>query len=433
MSSVAVDLKRIENDLHSLMSIAGNEVSTLRRHIDFQEIVGSVLDKQRYTYTLKSGGDFSILAAPGMSICGKWDGLSWSVSVNISYGNLSANTSYKDSKYNYYKTVKLCPASFHEYVPIFDSLIETLRKYYAEYEATTKSNKSSQLLKQLVRPVLRKLNITEAILEPNDNDDGLLQFKRKICSNFYLSTTLDYDNYESRCEDMRMAMKNLPSVINDDFLKYIHFEKNWYKFNFESVKRPQPNSGDEIRMCYKTQYKKPDSQPRCDADIVACLDKLGFMYYETPKTNILKIRINEGVQLCRKDTMSWFSRYSNEQTKEIELSAPNFIRLLHYIASASVNEGEYPYFYINYHQKDDFFVGLQPLLKYCLPSDYYGLEYPWINIYFDENGKEGFKFSRNRSNWFEVLVYVIENYGLIKNLPHILTETNSPNVKLIIK
>ncbi len=178
---------------------------------------------------------------------------------------------------------------------------------------------------------------------------------------------------------------------------------------------------------------KATSHYEYDPNIIACLDKLGFKYSVTPKSKKLKISLSDKISLFRKGFNSWFKNesYIYSPTKAVELSTSEFISLLRIIAKTSMVEGKYPYVHIG--REEEFIAGLKPILKYCIPGNCYALDYPWINIYFDKNAKDGFRWSRNRANWLSIFFYVIQNYEFIKGILHSLEQMEFPNVKIIIK
>ena len=77
------DLTREKTQFHKLLS-------KVERNIDFQKIVGDVLDGQGYNYELEFNGNFQILSDHRMKIIGKWNGIGWDLCIQTSYGGRSS-------------------------------------------------------------------------------------------------------------------------------------------------------------------------------------------------------------------------------------------------------------------------------------------------------------------------------------------------------
>ena len=163
MGDIILTTDHVENDLKNLLRGAEGEFSKIKSQIEFKNIIDKALSKTDYSYSVDDNGNFRIVAAPGMCVGGEWDNGKWAMTISVSYGDILVEKT--TSKYMY-------PATFPKYLPVFDSIISSLRIKYAEYEAKSKAKKSSELLQSLVRRTLRQLQIPETQLEPSDMGKG---------------------------------------------------------------------------------------------------------------------------------------------------------------------------------------------------------------------------------------------------------------------
>lgn len=75
----------------------------------------------------------------------------------------------------------------------------------------------------------------------------------------------------------------------------------------------------------------------------------------------------------------------------------------------------------------------EEIYKYSLPESYYYLYTPWIEVFYDKEGENGFRWSGNRSNWWEISLKVMKHFDEIKNFQELSHNILSPNIKLIMK
>lgn len=445
MSAVAIDQGRIESDIKRLMSDSSCKMKTLKRNIDFKGIAGDFFQTKDYSYTLNNNGDFSIIAAPGMSIIGQWQNVHWSVKVNVIFDTNSA-----ESK----ESILMSPASFEEYELIFDSVISELQNLYDTYTKTTKANKSSKLLSQLVSQYARKIKLTELNLAPNDDDHGLLKLERRIAGNLYISTVLDFENYESRCIEVLEALNILPPFANEPFMKFIFYKKktdtDWLGYSNNKLQSTiQFETGEKPEMKYdkniegqRSSLMKSENIENVDKEIIDILSDSNFIY--SFNNNILQIFFAEKwgdvLALSYKDSKIWLSHRDKFNykilTKEYEITTEELKELLKSIAEVSMKEGDFKIeahidFY--YPRNNYLYEILGEIYKYRLPANYYKLWTPWIEVFNDEKGDEGFRWSGNRSNWWAISLKVFEDYETIRSLPHLWDKEIFPNIKVIIK
>ena len=89
MSEEKVTSETLIKDLSRERTQFQKLLSKVERNIDFQKIVGDVLDAQGYNYELEFNGNFQILSDHGMKIIGKWNGIGWDLFIQTSYSGRS--------------------------------------------------------------------------------------------------------------------------------------------------------------------------------------------------------------------------------------------------------------------------------------------------------------------------------------------------------
>ncbi len=434
MSSVPVTTDRLYHDLKNERLRARKQLTKIERHVDFQNIVGSVFAGQDYNYKLQPNGNFMIIAEAGMSICGKWNGVGWNIYLTVGFGSKIVT--------DYDVEIEISAAAFADYVPLFNSMIAKLHKLYAAYYESSKANKSSKLLEMMVRETLSQLNISKILIEPTKDKKSLLRLGRPITGNLLLYTTIDFDNYEERCHEFKQALEQIPSQANDNILTSIYYKEKgerWSLSGLEKVQYPVLKPGEEIKMHYNYSALKPNNE--YEGDIPDVLTRLGYRFTVSPE-GTLQILINR-MYLYRHELDTWFSD-SNDYRSSIHVNIPDdeFKQLIKYIALASYKRGYFPapYWDVNSRGGTLFYDCVKPILEACLPNEYYTpaersfyTHNPWIKLGYDESMKNGFKWNYNDPNWLSILFYVIHNYEFIKNLPQSLERPEYPNVKTIIR
>lgn len=434
MSSVPVTRDRLYDDLNTERLRVRKQLKKIKRHVDFQSIVGSVFTDQGYNYELQPTGDFMIIAEAGMSICGKWNGVSWDLYLNVRFG--SNNVSDYDIE------VEISAASFADYIPLFDSIIAKLRKLYAAYYDSSKANKSSKLLEMMVIDTLSKLNISKVILEPTKEKNSLLRLGRLITGNLLLYTTINFDNYEERCLEFKQALEQIPPQAKDNVLSSIYYKEKgerWTLSGLKKVNRPVLNPGEDLKIHYNRGALNPNDE--YEGVIPTELTKLGYRFTVSPE-GTLRILI-DGTYLLRNGLDTWFAQSDDYRSSaHISMSDDEFKQLINYIALASVRKGYYPGFYWDQNDRRGtyFYNCIEPILEACLPNEYFTpaersfyRNNPWIKLGYDESMKNGFKWNYLESDWLSVLLYVINNYEFVKDLPQSLVRPEYPNVKTIIR
>lgn len=439
MSAVAIDGNRIEQDLKKIMSSSVKKTDDLKRNIDFKGIAGDFFKEKNYSYTLNENGDFTIIASPGMSIIGKWEKVIWSVKVNISFDNIN-----KDSD----ASISMSPASFHEYEPVFDYMLSFLKELYNTYTETTKANRSSKLLGQIVSQHLRKIKLSEASLTPHDGENGLIKLTRRIAGNLYLSTILDFENYESRCQELMKALTILPPLANEPFIKFIFYKKktdtDW--IGYHGLKIAEPFVTDEkLKMKYineieskRSSLMKSGSKGEIDQEIIDFLTELNFIYAINDNNLQIVYSRHWSSILCLsyQDSKIWLSENNKILSKEYEITIEELKELLKSIALASMKDG---YFKnevcidFNYPRNNYLYEILGDIYKYRFPAIYYNFLIPWIEVFNDKEGITGFRWSGNRSNWWSISLKVFDNYETIRDIPYLWSKEAYPNISVIIK
>lgn len=453
MSAVEIKEDRIVSDLKNLVKNSFKKIDKLERHIDFKGIVEQLFKQKDYSYTLNEKGDFSIIAAPGMSIIGTWEKVNWNISFDVNYGTIFVKTNER-----FGEDLKLSPAAFQEYGPVFDYMISFLQELYNSYTQSTKANKNSKLLSQLVTRYLRKIKISETTISPDDGDEGLLKLERRIGGNLYLSTILDFENYEARCDELKDSLSLLPKISEEPFFKFVTLKKKFDNDWFYSKEIIEPttlfsmDSGKEIRMNYKEDVEKcrnqfheiqdpdPDS---IDQEIIKILTDLNYIF--RVKKNKLSLALYYDswsylILISREGKNTWIDAYREGKTKAVtrdyEFSDDEFKELLMKIAAVSMEKGEFPrrrYIDIDYPRNNYFFQIVGEIYRYFIPGSYYALYSPWIEVFYDEDGKYGFRWSGNRSNWWEVSLKVFKHFDEIKDFQKITEDILGPNIKFIVK
>lgn len=433
MSANKITYWTLREDLNTERLRAKKQLAKLERNIDFQKVVGEVFDAQGYVYTIDPNGNFIITGEVGMTIIGKWNGICWDLLMNTRHSG-------EDSG-NYKLGLQLSPAAFDDYVPLFDSMLAKLKKLYNKYEASAKAHKSGQLLKLLLPDALKQSELTDIVIIPDSKKKDLLQLGKHITGNLYLTTTIDFSNYKERCNELKLALDNLPSIVEDTNQNTIYYRSKgtrWSESKRQKIEHPILGNGEELKMRYDTDYEPKHVKLDYDPEIVECLKKLGYRYLVSSNDE-LRILISSGTYLSRLEQKCWFSG-SNRRSLSLEISKEYFLQLLHYIALASIEKGRFwIYFNTDFGQRTTFYDCIAPILKVCLPGDsfipvqdYYPHNY-CIKIICDSDAKNGFKWRTDNKTWLNTLFYVINNYEAIKTLPLTLEKAENPNVKIYIK
>lgn len=444
MSAVEITESRIKADLRMLVSKSQKQIENLKRHIDFKGIVEPLFKQKDYSYTLSESGDFSILAAPGMLIKGQWEKVNWEINFEINYGSNSLTTNED--------ILKMSPASFMEYGPVFDSMISYLQNIYNEYTDSTKSNKKSQLLSQLVKQSIKKLKISETSLTPNDQKDGLLKLERRIAGNLYITTVLDFDNYEERCQELKEVLSIFPPIIEEKFFHSIFYKsrfatdwdadaiyiKSVSNFSFSSDKKIQMEYSD-VKEKTRITFSNSENSPSVDKETIKTLSELNYIY--RIKDGIISVLLESNgwkdVTLTRMDNAVWISNdnMKNEYTRKYDFTTEEFKKLLEIIAKVSMENGKFPLGFIdtNYTRNNYFFAIIGEIFKFILPEGFYQFYGPWVEVFYDQKCKNGFRWSGNKSNWWNVTLNVIQHFETIKSIPSLLDDSKYPDFQITIK
>ncbi|MCH5225215.1 MAG: hypothetical protein J1D77_04410 [Muribaculaceae bacterium] len=448
MSAVEINEDRIVSDLKDLTKNSLKKIDKLERHINFKGIVEPLFKQKDYSYTLNEKGDFSIIAAPGMSIIGTWKQVNWEISFEINYGSFFVKTNK-----SFGEDLRLSPAVFQEYGPVFDYMISYLQNLYSDYTQSTKANKNSKLLSQLASRYIRKIKISETTLSPNDGDEGLLKLERRIGGNVYLSTILDFENYEARCDELKASLSLLPQIAEEPFFKFVTYKKkfdnDWFYYT-DSLKPATPFSLDpdlKIRMNYnkyteeyRNKFYEIQECDSIDQEIIKTLADLNFIFRVKENKLSFVLYYDSGlVLISREGKKTWMDIYRGVKikaiTRDYEFSDEEFKELIVKIAAASMENGELPRIYIDidYPRNNHFYKIVGEIYKYFLPESYYYLYTPWIEVFYDKEGKYGFRWSGNRSNWWEVSLKVMKHFDEIKNFQELTEKVLGPNIKFIMK
>ncbi len=433
MSSVPVTTERLYHDLNNERLRVRKQLTKIERHVDFQNIVGSVFADQGYNYELRTNGNFMIIAEAGMSICGKWNGVGWNIYLTVGFGSKIVT--------DYDVEIEISAAAFADYVPLFNSMIAKLHKLYAAYYESSKANKSSELLLYLVKETLSTLQLKNIKLAYSKEKKGLLQLYKHIVGNLYLSTILDFDNYESRCQEFKMATESVSSLANDEILGAILFRakgERWQLNEGNSVERHVFDPNIIPKICYDNSGMPQFTEKRLDSDISEVLTNLGYSF-----TGSYRIKLCKGAYLCRKEMKTWFEHTDINRTSAMDISDEDFKLLLYCIALAIAKQGNFPY--VNWDDSGrhgtKFQAFINSILSACLPSQYYIPAFsgsywkpdPYIKLGDDARMQTGFKWDFSKQNWLSILFYVIKNYDYVKNLPQSLERPEYPNVKTFIR
>ncbi len=433
MGDIVLTIEHVEADLKQLIKTANAELSKITCNTYAINRLDEALSSGNYNYTKDNNCNFRIAAGQAAYIIGEWDNGRWILNIQLTYGDIKIEKS--SNKYIY-------PATIHKNLKLFDTLISALKRKIEEYDAKAKAKKGSELLQSLVKQTLRKLHIPETKLEPSDMGKGLLRLQKRIAPKIFLTTTLDFDNYEERCMELKKCLDQAAIVIKNAVPKSIEFIKESHSKAIH-VKPSQWSLHDAIRMRYsmapevKIGKYNPDI---CDPEIVEFLSQLGYVF--VIKSNEFHIRLNRWLSIYRSGNQTWIvdtqSKNIMPLTDKQEISKENFITLMRYIAVASMTLGEYKQApIIHYDGKLEPFVSyLKPVLKTCLPDGCFIIEeyYVWIKVFFSKDDNRGVKWSRNRSTWLEDMFYVIKNFYILKfHEDTDLSSCLSTNIRLLTK
>lgn len=362
MSAEKITYRTLREDLNTERLRAKKQLAKLERNIDFQKVVGEVFDAQGYVYTIDPNGNFIITGEVGMTIIGKWNGICWDLLMNTSHSGEGSG--------NYKLGLQLSPAGFGDYVPLFDSMLAKLKKLYNKYEVSAKAHKSGQLLKLLLPDAIKQSKLTDIVIIPDSKKKGLLQLGKHITGNLYLTTTIDFSNYNERCSELKQALDNLPAIVKDTNQNTIFYRAKgtrWSESKQTKIEHPMLGDGEELKMRYDTDYKPKHFKTDYDPEIIEDLKKHGYRFLISSKGE-LRILISAGTYLNRVEQKCWFSG-SDRRSSSLDISKEYFLQLLHYIALASIEKGRYRIYFHDYGKKTTFYDCVSPILKVCLSGE----------------------------------------------------------------
>ena len=465
MGAVAITSQDVRKDLETLCFKAKEMIKKLDdREIDFQKIIGDIFSQKGYSYTLKKDGDFNILVADGIKISGIWTGKIWKVYLEVNHGDIEVTTNlfYMENL-----AMNISPAAFEEYIPVFDYLISSLEKLSIKYQKNTKDNKSSQLLSMLVTQLIEELKLT-AEIEPTNKKGGLLKLQRQLSGNLALTSLLDFDNYENRCQEMQKAEKLIPPIAETEFIKSIYYRSPRWKVSPEDFIEVKPNpylNDDNIKMVYnKSAYEGHGELFNhegkifdYDKDIIECLNKYGFKYFIDSRDN-LAILMNSKFWIVVKNNKIYTIRHYSQRdyvyddveyyharngNPRLNITKESLFTLLKYIASASManknSEMDYKKYVGDelywYSKKGAFPIIFNQLLEFCLPKGYFYFTEGSngdTRVFLDKEGERGLLWKSEDENWIEIFLYVVREFDKIFELPHCWDNMKLNGVKLTI-
>ncbi|MCH5225217.1 MAG: hypothetical protein J1D77_04420 [Muribaculaceae bacterium] len=359
--------------------------------------------------------------------------------------------------------MEISPAGFEHYLPLFDYLIESLKKLSEKYNKSTKANKSSQLLNALVSNLEEELKFS-AKVEPNSRSGGLLKMTRQLTGNLAITTTLDFENYEKRCKEMAEAEKLIPSIVENEYMKPIFYKTSRWKVNSDDLIEVKPSlaiNEENIKMVYENVdpsiQKKLESidEESYDTEVINSLKKYGFMYYVRQQTLVILLNSKFWL-LIEKNKLYHFEFYKSDGYYELQKGVAYYhvhnsnlpqkidkellLKLLKYLSIASMSkngsEGDYKKF-VGYEpwwflRKGALPILFNKLLEYCLPEGYFYINQNSLDtrVFTDKEAKEGFLWKSDTPDWIGILINVIEHYGDIISLPNIWNDAHLKDIKV---
>lgn len=465
MGAVEITYEDIKKDLEKLGFKAKEMLMELdNREIDFQKIVGDIFSQKGYSFTLNQAGDFNILVADGIKIIGEWTGKIWKVYLEVNHGDLKVSTK-PYSMYDY--VMKISPAAFEAYIPLFDYLISSLEKLSIKYQNNAKAHKSSELLTMLVTPLIEELKLTGKI-EPTNKKGGLLRLQRPLSGNLALTSLLDFDNYENKCHEMKKAEKLIPPIAETEFIKSIYYRSSRWKVSTDRFIEVKPNpylNDNDIKMAYDESkctshgnlFNHKDEEIDYDKDIIDCLNKYCFKYFIDDRNNLAILMNSENWIVIKNNKLYIVHHYTfrnyvfdeisyyhaRNANPELNISKESLLILLKYIASASmanktseVKPGKYGFYDPNWDVRKGAFPLLFALLiEFCLPKGYFYLTEGAngdTRVFLDKEGKRGFLWKSDDENWIEIFLNVVKEFDNIFELPHCWDNIKLKGVKVTI-
>lgn len=439
MGNIILTEEKVQGDVKKLVDDACAKVRSLRGFVDLKAIVENAFASREYNYTVESNGNFRLVAAPGMYICATWRDARWKLSLELNY---------QDIRVEKFMKLYLSPVSLRNYIPVFDETIDSLQNLYSDYEEKTKARRSSELLRTLVTRALRAAKVSEVKIEPGNVKGGLLKLTRRVEKKMYLTTTVDFDNYEDRCLELSRTLENVSASNLFQLPKSMEFF-NSSDNSSGSVIKVTPSGysvDDDVKMYYTNAptVKIGKYHPQlCNSELINALSDLGFVF--VIRKNEFHIRLNNSISIYRKGIETWLvdTRYYSIKpiTKKMDISKETFLTLIRYIAIASAVQKGYKATPISCRNNEfePFDTFLQPVFETCLPGGCFLLSkyHVWIKVFFSDDKKWGVKWSRNRADWLETLFYVIQNFEKLKAAaPSGRVTINAslmPSINLIVK
>lgn len=439
MGNIILTEEKVKRDVTKLVDDACAKSRELKGLVDFKAAVENAFTSRDYNYTVESNGDFRLVASPGMYISATWNEARWELSLELSYEEIRVKK---------FMDLYVSPTSLRKYIPVFDAAINSLQNLYNDYEEKTKARRSSELLRTLVTRALRKYKVSDVKIEPGNVKGGLLKLTRRVEKKMYLTTMVDFDNYEERCLELSRTLENISACNMFKLPKSMEFFSNSDNSDESVIK--VTSSGfhidNKVKMYYinapTVEIGKYDPQ-LCDSELINALTELGFVF--VIRKNEFHIRLNGSISIYRKGTETWLvsttSRKIMPITKKMDISKETFLTLLRYIAIASTVQKGYKAAPVScYHDEfEPFDTFLQPIFKICLPGGSFLLSkyHVWIKVFFSEDKKWGVKWSRNCTDWLETLFYVIQNFEKLKVAAPLGRSTINaslmPSISLIVK
>ena len=376
------------------------------RDFDFEKVVGTALRELGYAYSIDaSSGDFAINAAPGAYIRGKWHGMMYSISIELNFGGLQAqssspdNLSLKSSKFFEQYPILISPFGLEASKFYLDKLIENIKTEYTQLEGIAKVGKGAKLIKELIKPTLRRNSLSQTTIEQCEDDSTRFWLSKQIFKNTFIRTRISFDNYENGCAILAKASNCFPICLRDCNGLFYQLD---HPYIYKGLTYTGINSAvltEEKKMIYSTPMPM-DGRREEDSvsEISQVLDKLGFLYFKDD--TVYNIYITDKLLLKRNGEAFWFKLDCEGWIgKALIVKDHEFIRILELFAWGA------PWERLPYIKGNDGYEFLIHLLQKSLPES---IEFYYCDKYFtfiDNN--EYYTLHVKAKGWLETIYKLI--------------------------